>query len=951
MAAANFVPGQRWISSTEADLGLGVVVGFANRRVEIAFPASEEHRTYAADNAPLSRVVYEAGEWVEDQDENSLKIVERLENNGCYIYRCVDEEGNEVILPEMQLNSAVHFSRPEQRLLAGQVDRHSLYKLRIRALEHQYRVQASPAYGLLGARVQLLPHQLHIASELSNRAHPRALLADEVGLGKTIEAGLVMHKRLLTGRVSRVMVVVPDNLLHQWLVELLRRFNLKFSVFDATRYELLEISGEENPFESAQLVLCPLSLVTQSDERLNKAVEAGWDMMVVDEAHHLGWSVDAPSHGYNCIEALTQVVPDVLLLTATPEQLGPEGHFARLRLLDPERYHDLESFIAESARYHELSALVAPLVDEGAERLRNDPELQKQLEAWLGLDELNQWLALSAEEQPQALNRIVRDLIDRQGTGRVLFRNTRAAVQGFPQRQLVAEPMDAPADYLAAEEATLEQRLHPEELMGDDWIENDPRVQWLVDWLAQHRKEKVLLICASAQTAMALENHLNLRVGVRTAAFHERMSLLNRDRAAAYFADQELGAQILLCSEIGSEGRNFQFASHLVLFDLPMSPDLLEQRIGRLDRIGQQNDISIHVPFYEHSATSVLLRWYDEALNMFDHVCAVGEALYREFAAPLAACLEQPDDTAALDDLVKQAALRREELEAQLSEGRDRLLELSSCDREHADQVVQEVAEQEQSAELQAFAEKLFDRFGIDTQPHGENGLVIKPGEHMLCQVPGLSEEGMTLTFSRERALIREDLEFMSWEHPLLVTLLDLLLNGEFGNNSVVTLKLPPLPAGTLLLETVYVPQATAPRGLQLSRFLPQSQVRVLVTADGKNLASALGFEPLNKLANTVSRNAAQNMVRLAREQLVAQLKQAEKHAQGQLPALVESALESMNTEQGAERDRLEALAKVNPAIHPQELELLDKQHAALQHALEKTELVLSALRVIVVAD
>ena len=115
------------------------------------------------------------------------------------------------------------------------------------------------------------------------------------------------------------------------------------------------------------------------------------------------------------------------------------------------------------------------------------------------------------------------------------------------------------------------------------------------------------MICAHAQTAIDLENALRVKEGIRAAVFHEGLSIFERDRAAAYFAQEEDSAQVLLCSEIGSEGRNFQFAHHLVLFDLPNNPDLLEQRIGRLDRIGQTQTIRLHVPYFEDTAQQLLL--------------------------------------------------------------------------------------------------------------------------------------------------------------------------------------------------------------------------------------------------------------------------------------------------------------------------------------------------------
>lgn len=953
MSLPSFVPGQRWISNSEAELGLGIVVEYANRRVEIRFPAAEETRTYAADNAPLSRVAYEPGDRVCNMLGDEMEVVERMEHNQCFIYRGIDEAGEEVILPELELDSAVHFSRPQERLFAGQIDRNGLFKLRVAILEQQHRLRASAAHGLLGARVQLLPHQFYIAHELSQRMAPRALLADEVGLGKTIEAGLVIHQRLISGRASRVLVVVPDSLVHQWLVEMLRRFNLMFTLLDEARCVDLELSGQANPFESSQLVICPLSLLTRSDERQLQAQAAGWDLLIVDEAHHLGWSQEAPSHAYLCIEALAAKTPGVLLLTATPEQLGPEGHFARLRLLDPARYPDLQRFLDEEHRYLQLNSLIAPLLGaEGAGALRSDSHLQQALSERLGETAMREWLALPHEQQDEALDGLIRQLIDRQGTGRVLFRNTRDTVSGFPQRQLKVHALEMPPELaLFDEEVAPEAWLHPEKIIGDEWLELDSRVEWLVEWLGRNRNSKVLVICAHAATAVALEDHLNLREGVRSAVFHEGMSLVNRDRAAAYFAEEELGAQVLVCSEIGSEGRNFQFAQHLVLFDLPLTPDLLEQRIGRLDRIGQRDDIQIHVPVYTEGTSEVLLRWYDEGLNAFGRVCAVGDALYRRFAPRLLHCLQHPEDHDALQALLDDTRHEREAMEFDLANGRDRLLELSSCRPEQATELLSEVAELESSHELQAFAEKLFDRFGVDIQPHGPDGLVLHPGDHMLCQLPGLPEEGLTLTFSRERALAREDIQFMSWEHPLLTGTMELIGRGELGNCSVCTLKLPPLQPGTLLLELVYELSCPAPRQLQLERYLPCGSVRLLLDQEGRDLAGMIGHKPLNQLLETVTRNTGQKMVRLAREQISAQLKQAEPLVAAALEKLRADAQQQLQQQRGAEYQRLAALAEVNPMVRPEELEALQADTDQMSAALASAELRLDAIRVILVRE
>ena len=590
--------------------------------------------------------------------------------------------------------------------------------------------------------------------------------------------------------------------------------------------------------------------------------------------------------------------------------------------------------------------------DDGATVLQADVHLRQALAERLGNAAVEDWLQLPEAQQSQALDGLIRQLIDRQGTGRVLFRNTRDTVSGFPQRQLQVHSLEMPPELaLFDEEVAPEAWLHPEKIIGDDWLEVDSRVEWLVEWLSLNRNRKVLVICAHAATAVALEDHLNLREGVRSAVFHEGMSLVNRDRAAAYFAEEELGAQVLVCSEIGSEGRNFQFAQHLVLFDLPLTPDLLEQRIGRLDRIGQCDDIQIHVPVYTGGTSEVLLRWYDEGLNAFGRVCAVGDALYRRFAPRLLRCLQQPEDAEALQALLDDTRHERESMELDLSNGRDRLLELSSCRPEQAQQLLDEVAAAENSRELQAFAEKLFDRFGVDTQPHGPDGLVLHPGDHMLCQLPGLPEEGLTLTFSRERALAREDIQFMSWEHPLLTGTMELIGRGELGNSAVCTLKLPPLQAGTLLLELIYELSCPAPRQLQLERYLPSGSVRLLLDQEGRDLAGMIGHQPLNQLLETVTRNTGQKMVRLAREQISAQLKQADPLVANALVKLRGEALEQLKQQRSAEYQRLAALAEVNPMVRPEELAALQSDTEQMAAALESAELRLDAIRLILVRE
>ena len=146
----------------------------------------------------------------------------------------------------------------------------------------------SPVAGFVGGRIDLIPHQLYIASTVANRYVPRVLLADEVGLGKTIEACMILHRLHLTGRAERVLIVLPESLVHQWFIELLRRFNLWFTLFDAERCEAITAANPEaNPFFEEQLVICGIHTLMDHERWADCAVAAKWDMLVVDEAHHL----------------------------------------------------------------------------------------------------------------------------------------------------------------------------------------------------------------------------------------------------------------------------------------------------------------------------------------------------------------------------------------------------------------------------------------------------------------------------------------------------------------------------------------------------------------------------------------------------------------------------------------------------------------------------------------
>ncbi|KPX86907.1 RNA polymerase-associated protein RapA [Pseudomonas meliae] len=945
--AQRYQPGQRWISDSEAELGLGTVLAQDGRLLTVLYPATGETRQYALRNAPLTRVRFSPGDVITHFENWKMTVREVDDVDGLLVYHGLNAQNEVVTLPETQLSNFIQFRLATDRLFAGQIDQLSWFSLRYNTLEHTSRQLQSSLWGLGGVRAQPIAHQLHIAREVADRIAPRVLLADEVGLGKTIEAGLVIHRQLLSGRASRVLILVPENLQHQWLVEMRRRFNLQVALFDAERF--ME-SDAGNPFEDTQLALVALEWLVEDEKAQDALFAAGWDLMVVDEAHHLVWHEDKASREYSLVEQLAEVIAGVLLLTATPEQLGQDSHFARLRLLDPNRFHDLKAFRAESENYRPVAQAVQELLDKG----KLSAAAQKTIHGFLGA-EGDSLLAAVNTGDDEAKARLIRELLDRHGTGRVLFRNTRAAVQGFPERKLHQYPLPCPVEYLelpVGEHADLypEVSFQSQSEVSEEerWWRFDPRVDWLIDTLKMLKRVKVLVICAHAETAMDLEDALRVRSGIPATVFHEGMNILERDRAAAYFVDEEFGAQVLICSEIGSEGRNFQFSHHLVLFDLPSHPDLLEQRIGRLDRIGQKHTIELHVPFLETSPQARLFQWYHEALNAFLNTCPTGNALQHQFGPRLLPLLESGDDD-EWQSLIDEARTERERLESELHTGRDRLLELNSGGAGEGEALVEAILEQDDQFSLPIYMETLFDAFGIDSEDHSENALILKPSEKMLdASFPLGDDEGVTITYDRNQALSREDMQFITWEHPMVQGGMDLVLSGSMGNTAMALIKNKALKPGTVLLELIYVSEVVAPRSLQLGRYLPPAALRCLLDANGNDLSSRVSFNTLNDQLESVPRASANKFIQAQRDQLTPRINAGEEKITPRHAERVAEAQRRLAADTEEELARLTALQAVNPTVRDSELVALRSQREQGLAMLEKAALRLEAIRVLV---
>ena len=824
-----FAVGQRWSSEMEPELGVGIVAAVEGRRVHLRFPQGDVVRIYAAGSAPLQRVRFHPGDRVAD-DRGATMAIERVAHDGdLLVYH-----GRGLRLREDRLSARLTLDHPKTRLMAGQRDTGGRFDLRWRVLDARRRLMQSAIHGFVGGRVDLIAHQFAIAAEVSRRHRPRVLLADETGLGKTIEAGLVLHRLLAIGRIQRVLVLVPDALVVQWFVELARRFNLQFRILD-NQWVRDHAAAAANPLDDEPLGLCGFDVVTAAPPALQAHLENGdWDMLVVDEAHHL--APESPL--YERVRRLSDAAARVILITATPGHLDARGHFARLRLLDRQRFDDYGRFQAQSRDFEQTARMARSLMAGGDDAAAMDP---LPLAALLDRPPAAVEKALASSDGRQ---RLLSRLIDRHGTGRVMFRTTRGAVGGFPGRRARLVPVvDAASD-------DLRRRLNREFREDCGLVpaaavpayDDDPRVGWLVDFMRAHRGEKTLLICRSADKVNGIYAALGRRINLNVGRYHEAMTLVQRDRNAAWFADPG-GAVLLLCSEIGSEGRNFQFSRRLVLFDLPADADLLEQRIGRLDRIGQAGVVQVMVPYVPGTGGEVLARWYHEALDLFDRNHPAASWVTRRLIHALTALVtaDTMPDGARLERMIRGGRIAAERQARRIAAGRDRLLALDALPPQATAQLMASIRAADDDAEFLDLAERLLDDRGIQMEAIAPHIFRLLPDQRYADPLPGFRPGGMAVTTDRATALSREELGFLTWDHPLVMGAMEHYLGSGTGNCAFVQWAGDAAPA--VLLEMVFMAEAAAGKN-DVHRFLPPTPVRVAVDSDLNDGARRLAALP-----------------------------------------------------------------------------------------------------------
>lgn len=916
-----YITGQRWLNAQQPELGLGLVTDTHGRQVKIYFPLVDQDAIYAKDSAPLLRYSLNSSESASDSQGREFIVNEANETQGLLSYSVTFSDGTEGQVFETQLSHHLQINQPEKRLFNGQLNHPAWFDVRHATYQAQYAHNTDPAIGLLGARMTPLEHQVNIVQQIGHRFAPRVLLADEVGLGKTIEAAMILHKQILLGRCQRALIIVPEALQNQWLVELHRRINMMFSLFDEDRIEALSEEGG-NPWLTAQWVITTVSTLQAKPEALAQLTETPWDCLIVDEAHHLT-EQGQPDEEYAAVAQLCKQISSVLLLTATPDQLGSDAHFAQLQLLDPNRFTSAEKFHAEQDSYQALADLSESLLN--AENL--DAELLNRCAEYLPELTSEQISAKTTQE-------LIQELIDRHGTGRLFYRNTRAAIGHHNNRVVHAIPLTAPVNYVS-KRAGVSAHVHEDTGFVKTWLNQDPKVQWLLDYLAEARG-KTLLICRQARTVLELAEHIRVHTGTTLPVFHEQMTISERDRAAHFFADDEDGAPLLLCSEIGSEGRNFQFCQQLILFDMPLNPDLLEQRIGRLDRIGQTSQIQIFVPYHQQTPQEAQFKLYNDGLNAFAETCTVGNDVLNALTTDVLSLVNDPDFT---DRLTQVSALSMSLRKAQ-EEGRNKLLELNAKGFDQYEAILEKLDNDATGDAVFAFLQQLADIVGFKIIVNDNVSFIIQPTEDLLYPLQSLPDEGMTVTFSRRIATTREDYHFITFEHPLVRELVATLLADNAGKASIGFIADPEKPVGAFFVQCQFVIQA-ATKAEHNPYLTPQS---FTLSCDHKGTVCEFEVHDVFKVKKVV---AAKLLAALG-EQVKQVIQTCEQHAQPLALNVKEEALANLKNTLGLEVERLQYLQHINPAVRQDEIDALSMQLNEAMTQIENAPVNLDAIRLLV---
>jgi SNF2 family DNA or RNA helicase len=448
-------------------------------------------------------------------------------------------------------------------------------------------------------------YQVETVRKVLKQFRGRVLLADEVGLGKTIEAGMVLKEYLLRGMVESVLVLTPASLVGQWREEL----ETKFDIPCATTHDAL-LRSDPDRFWNQKCLIASLALARRS-EHASRLIGRNFDLVIIDEAHHLR---DRNSQSYKLVDALNKRF--LLLLSATPVQNDLIELYNLLTLLKPGIFKTQKEF---------RSAYMQP----GHPRRPANPARLRELMRGAMIRNTRAVVALKLPRRHALTIKI-----DGTPEEAAAYADLAAAVRQFageraaPGHKLALQHLLSAAGSspkaAAGALARFAARRPNDELwhaLAERWahIQTGAKEATLLDLLQRNPAEKKLVFVHSRETLARLAELL-AQNGFDFARFDGSLSGPEKDRAIVEFRER---APVLLCTESGGEGRNIQFCNTLINFDVPWNPMAIEQRIGRIDRIGQSREVFIFNLVTRGTLEEQVLALLDEKISMFELV--VGE--------------------------------------------------------------------------------------------------------------------------------------------------------------------------------------------------------------------------------------------------------------------------------------------------------------------------------------
>jgi len=720
------------------ELGIGRVTALEARSLLVEFPRSGTTLRLAATTDALAPVDLSPGRPVRiTETREETTIVGRLADGTLRLAN--GRTASSHALWPLELEGALL-----ERLALGDLDDVEDFVTRLDVLHLLSLREADGLGAFLGGRVRLFPHQLHVAERASASEPVRWLLADEVGLGKTIEAALILNRLVHAGKIERCLVVAPDALTVQWLGELWRKYHQVFTLLDAQRLADVarDFGPDFNPFDTHRRAVIALEMLTERPELTDQAVRAGIDLLVVDEAQRLRRPPGHPGDpAWRAIAPIAGLGRHVLLLSATPLEDDAHGFFRLLQLLRPEEF-------PEDVSFESRLASGTPLPPCTSSTRRTDiGGLPPRVGNPIAIDHPSKWQLREAVE---------------------------AAVRGMPAPHAVArqQKVDRVRRALASGAALaaalgIDNRALRQQAEAMD--ASDPRLEWLLLQAARWRdaKEKTLVFVAHRETLEMLRTALGQRAQVGTGVFHEDLSPAQRDTEVAWFREPD-GPSLLVSTESGGEGRNFEFCHRLVLFDLPWKPSVVEQRIGRLDRIGRRIPVEI---VYFRPPTGI----GSDVVRLFETL-----GLFREPLAglePQLAHVEGALEEVALDPSASLSDPRFTELVGEANAARTRIRE-AAYQQLHRDPYRADMAASilaRVPAELDALNQEVVITaciglgFTIE-HPRGRRTFAIELGNGALVDgLPGVAGGSSFVgTFDREEAVEKETIDFFASGHPLV---------------------------------------------------------------------------------------------------------------------------------------------------------------------------------------